>query len=166
MARTVQETAAHVAATPAAPGRVVAWAHNTHVGDARATDMPRRGEINLGQVLREVEGAAVFDLGFVTYSGRVLAARESDAPARERDLRPALPESYAARLRAEGLPRMLLLTGALPSTWLHPARLERAVGVIYRPNDERRSHYFEADLAKQFDAVIYIDQTTAVRPLR
>jgi erythromycin esterase-like protein len=169
MAQTVGEIADHVGALRGQPGRVIVWAHNSHVGDARATDAVNRGELNLGQLLRQQHGAAAFLLGFLTHSGTVIAAEEWDMPGRVRTLRPALPESYAGLLRATGLREGLLLfrgSAAAPDARLVEPRPERAVGVIYRPETERQSHYFDAALTRQFDAVIYFAETRALEPLK
>jgi erythromycin esterase-like protein len=168
MTSTVEEIAEHVGALAGPPGRVVVWAHNSHVGDARATDAADRGEINLGQVLRERHGPAAFLLGFLTYTGSVIAAEQWDAPERVRTLRPALPGSDAARLHEAGVAEGLLLLRARhpAASLLEGRRPQRAVGVIYQPHTERQSHYFHADLRRQFDAVIHIDRTRALTPLR
>jgi erythromycin esterase-like protein len=146
--------------------RVAVWAHNSHLGDARATEMGRGGELNVGQLARERFGAAAFLVGFTTHTGTVTAASEWDGPAERRDVRPSLTGSYERLFHEVDRPRFLLhlredpeLAGALGT------RLERAIGVIYLPQTERRSHYFDADIADQFDAVIHIDLTQAVQPL-
>lgn len=167
MADAVAEISAHAQALSGQPGKVVVWAHNTHVGDARSTAMSQRGELNLGQLLRERNGRGAFLVGFLTHSGTVMAAPEWDIPGRVYDLRPALPESFAGLLHAQGLQRALLLSrDPAVSAALAGPRLERAVGVIYQPRTERQSHYFDALLSRQFDAVVYIDRTRAVTPLR
>ena len=163
MAAAVESMARHGGRLRDRPGQVVAWAHNTHVGDARATDARYRGEINLGQVLREQAAAATLLVGFLTHGGTVIAAEEWDQPGRRRDLRPALPGSWSAAFRELGRGDVVVPTaGAGPTTGV----LERAVGVIYLPQQERQSHYFEADLTRQFDWVVYIDTSRAVTPLR
>jgi erythromycin esterase-like protein len=147
--------------------RLVIWAHNSHLGDARATQMGDQGELNLGQLLRERHGRETFNVGFTTYSGTVIAAREWDEPGRKRRVRPALPGSYEALLHEVGLPGFLLRMEDLgeAGAGLRERRLERAIGVIYAPHSERHSHYFYADLPAQFDAVLHYDLTSAVRPL-
>lgn len=148
-------------------GKVVVWAHNSHVGDARATEAARRGELTLGQLARERHGANAVLVGFTTYAGTVTAASDWDAVAERKRVRPALPGSTEELLHATGLPAFLLPrlreTGA--GAALREPRLERAIGVIYRPETERRSHYFEASPSQQFDAVVHIDHTRAVEPL-
>ena len=167
MAEAVAEIAAHTQALSGRLAKVVLWAHNTHVGDARSTEMSRRGELNIGQLLRGRHGRAAFLVGFLTHSGTVYAAPEWDGVGRVHELRPALPESFSGLLHANGLQRALLLTGdPAVSAALAGPRLERAVGVVYQPRTERQSHYFEAQLSRQFDAVVYIDRTRAVTPLR
>ncbi|MDQ4086918.1 MAG: erythromycin esterase family protein, partial [Pseudomonadota bacterium] len=168
MAENVEEIAAHVEALTGRPGKVVMWSHNTHSGDARATFAANRGELNLGQLMRQRHGDGAFLVGFFSHSGTVFAAPEWDAPGRRYDMRPALAGSYAALFHQTGLPAFsLLIRGNAPVTQaLRGPMLERAIGVIYAPETERLSHYFEARLAEQFDAIIYFDRTTALTPLR
>ena len=148
------------------PGRIVVWAHNSHLGDARATQMGQRGEWNVGQLLRERAGAGqVLLVGFTTYTGHVTAARDWDLPAERRWVRPAHRESFEHAFHASRKDRFFL---ALPDGTDDPpggAMLERAIGVVYRPETEMASHYFEAVLGAQFDAVFHIDESTAVEPL-
>jgi erythromycin esterase-like protein len=147
--------------------KVVVWAHNSHLGDARATEMSRRRELNVGQLVRERYGDEALLVGFTTHHGRVTAASDWDGPAERKHVRPALSDSYEATFHDTGLPNFLLAwrggDGAREAL-LAPA-LERAIGVIYRPDTERASHYFWARLALQFDAVIHYDETRAVEPL-
>jgi erythromycin esterase-like protein len=146
--------------------KVVVWAHNSHLGDARATQMGSAGELNLGQLIRERFGDAAFLIGFTTHTGTVTAARNWDDPAERRHVRPSLPGSYEHLFHETGLPRfLLLLRSGRSRDALSTERLERAIGVIYRPETERVSHYFRARLAQQFDAVMHIDQTSALQPL-
>ena len=147
--------------------KIVLWAHNSHLGDARATDMTRRGEINVGQLVREQYGNDAVLVGFTTHRGTVTAASNWDAPAERKRVRPALPGSYEALFHEVGLARFLLILrnndNALQD--LRDAKLERAIGVIYRPDTERVSHYFHARLLAQFDAVLHFDETRALEPL-
>lgn len=147
--------------------KVVVWAHNSHLGDARATDMGEQGELNVGQLVRERYDDDAVLVGFSTYSGTVTAASNWDAPAECKRVRPALPDSYEALFHNTGLSRFLLtLRGDNEAVvGLREPRLERAIGVIYRPETERLSHYFYATLPDQFDVVIHFDQTRAVEPL-
>jgi erythromycin esterase-like protein len=160
--------AASAAAGSAAAGaKVVLWAHNSHLGDARATEMGAGGELNVGQLVRERYGQEARLIGFSTYVGTVTAASNWDEPAERRAVRPALPGSYEALFHEAG-PRNFLLDLSRPTeaaVALRPLRLERAIGVIYRPETERQSHYFHASLARQFDAVLHYDTTRAVEPL-
>ena len=139
--------------------RAVVWAHNSHLGDARATEMSARGELNLGQLVRQRFGDQAWLVGFTTHAGSVTAARDWGDPAQRRRVRPSLEGSWERLFHDTGLQRFLLLQ--IPSG----ERLERAIGVIYRPESERFSHYFRAGLADQFDAVIHIDETSALHPL-
>ena len=147
--------------------KVIVWAHNSHLGDARATDMSARGEWNVGQLTREQFGYRVFGIGFSTYSGTVTAARDWGDAAECRRVRPGLQGSYEELFHATGIPRFWLsLREANAATkLLNERRLQRAIGVIYRPETERESHYYEACLPKQFDAVIHLDETRALEPL-
>jgi erythromycin esterase-like protein len=149
------------------PGKVVVWEHNSHVGDARSTEMAQRGELNLGQLMRERHAHDVVLVGFSTYEGTVTAASEWGGPAERKRVRPALPDSYEALLHATGIPAFLLcpLRGSASGSALREPRLQRAIGVIYRPESERQSHWFGASVAQQFDALIHIDLTRAVEPL-
>ena len=147
--------------------RVVVWAHNSHLGDARATDMGDQGEVNVGQLVREHHGASAVLVGFTTFTGTVTAASEWDGPAHRKHVRPALVGSYERLFHDVHVPRFLLPVRtdlALASTLTVP-RLERAIGVLYLPESERASHYFHARLAAQFDYVLHFDETRAVEPL-
>jgi erythromycin esterase-like protein len=147
--------------------KIVVWAHNSHLGDARATEMGGRGELNIGQLARERYGSDAVLVGFSTYSGTVTAASNWGEPAQRKRVRPALPESYESLFHEMGPERFLLKLRddgqALSS--LRTPRLERAIGVIYRPETERVSHYFNARLPEQFDAVLHFDLTRAVEPI-
>jgi erythromycin esterase-like protein len=147
--------------------KIVVWEHNSHLGDARATHMGREGEWNVGQLVRERHGGDVVLIGFTTYQGTVTAASNWDAPAERKNVRPALRNSYEALFHDVGMPRFLLTfrnTDHATAALREPL-LERAIGVIYRPETERASHYFQARLSAQFDAVLHFDETRAVEPL-
>jgi erythromycin esterase-like protein len=146
--------------------KVVVWEHNSHVGDARATAMGRRGELNVGQLARQRYGHESVLIGFTTFTGHVTAASRWGDPPRRKYVRPALRGSHEALLHEVGLPSFWLATADRDVyDTLRVPRLERAIGVIYRPETERQSHYFEARLADQFDAIIHLDHTRALRPL-
>ena len=147
--------------------KVVVWAHNSHLGDARATEVTMRGELNLGQLARDAWGDSVKSVGFTTYSGSVTAASDWDEPAEHKAVRPALRESYEAAFHETGLADFYLDLGAPTDAvaLLRAPLLERAIGVIYRPETERLSHYFHASIPAQFDAVLHYDRTRAVEPL-
>ena len=146
--------------------KVVIWAHNSHLGDARATDMSRRGEWNVGQLVRQRYGQKAFLVGFTTYDGTVTAASNWGAPAERKSVRPALPGSYEALFHDVAIARFsLILRDGNLNAGLREPRLERAIGVIYRPETERVSHFFHASLPAQFDAVLHFDRTRAVEPL-
>lgn len=152
---------------PDAPAKVIVWAHNSHLGDARATQMSRRGELNLGQLIREHFGGEAVSIGFTTYDGSVTAASEWDAPAERKIVRPAHPKSYEGLFHELDVPNFFLNlrdNSRLAAT-LREERLERAIGVIYRPDTELISHYFHAQLPQQFDGILHYDRTRAVEPL-
>jgi erythromycin esterase-like protein len=146
--------------------KVVLWAHNSHLGDARATQMGQGGEVNIGQLVRERHDGDTALIGFTTYTGTVTAAADWDEPAERKRVRSGLPGSYEALFHEVGIPRfwLPLRTGPAAEALRRP-RLERAIGVIYRPDTERISHYFTAELPAQFDAVIHLDHTRALEPL-
>jgi erythromycin esterase-like protein len=146
--------------------RAVVWAHNSHLGDARATQMGEWGELNLGQLVRERFGDDACLIGFSTHIGTVTAARDWDAPAEQRRVRPSLEGSYERLFHETGLGRFVVNLRDEPlRQTLTPSRLERAIGVIYVPETERASHYFRAHLPRQFDLMIHVDETHAVVPL-
>ncbi|ABE62736.1 protein-L-isoaspartate O-methyltransferase [Nitrobacter hamburgensis X14] len=152
------------------PGsKAIVWAHNSHVGNAEATEMAARGEHNLGQLCRKAFGAQAYLVGFGTHSGTVAAASKWDGPMEIKTVRLALPKSYEQLCHATGLARFMLgLRGRddlCGPAGLGKERLERAIGVIYRPETERASHYFQASLPRQFDEYIWFDNTRAVAPL-
>jgi erythromycin esterase-like protein len=147
--------------------KIVVWEHNSHLGDARATRLGQEGEWNVGQLVRERHGDDAILVGFTTFEGTVTAASKWDGPAERKRVRPALKNSYEALFHNVNISRFLL---TFPSTdhaavALREPLLERAIGVIYRPETERASHYFQARLSDQFDAVLHFDETRAVEPL-
>lgn len=144
-----------------AEAKVAVWEHNSHLGDARATQMGERGELNVGQLTREKYGSDAVLVGFTTHHGTVTAASDWDSPAARKRVRPALAGSYEKLFHNAQSGNFLFTLrddGALREA-LRSARLERAIGVIYRPETERMSHYFNARLSEQFDAVIHFDET-------
>jgi erythromycin esterase-like protein len=148
------------------PARAVVWAHNSHLGDARATSLSARGELNLGQLARERYGRACCAVGMTTHEGEVTAAHEWEDPAALRTVRPSLAGSYERLFHEIALPAFMLpLSVPALSRALAGPRLERAIGVLYRPETERPSHYFTARLPDQFDVVVHVDRTRALEPL-
>ncbi|MDP9206018.1 MAG: erythromycin esterase family protein [Gemmatimonadota bacterium] len=147
--------------------KIVIWAHNSHLGDARATEMGARGELNVGQLIRQRYGSDAILVGFTTYTGTVTAATDWDDPGERKRVRPALPDSFELGFHEIRIPRFFvnLQSEARFSGLLSTPRLERAIGVIYRPETERVSHYFRADMPHQFDGVYHFDVTRAVEPL-
>ena len=150
----------------AGSARAIVWAHNSHLGDARATQMSGWGELNLGQLARQEFGTGARLIGFSTHAGTVTAARDWDAPAEQRRVRPSLAGSYERLFHDTGLERFAIdLTKDPVRSALMTTRLERAIGVIYVPETERASHYFRARLPEQFDVMIHVDETRALQPL-
>ncbi len=166
MAETLEDIAAYLTKRDG-HARIVVWAHNSHLGDARATQAADEGELNVGQILREKHGDQAVLVGFTTYSGSVTAADDWGGPPEHMRVRPALAGSIEELLHEVGLPRFFLpLRDAGESLGgLREPMLERAIGVVYRPRTERMSHYFEARVAAQFDALVHVDHTRAVEPL-
>jgi len=163
-----------------ADARAVVWAHNSHLGDARATEMGAQGEHNVGQLVREHYGDEAYLVGFGTDRGTVAAASNWGGEMERKQVRPALAGSYERLCHDSGVANFLLpLRKDAPGpagarqeqarerarSVLGTPRLERAIGVIYRPETERQSHYFQANLAEQFDEYVFIDETTALDAL-
>jgi erythromycin esterase-like protein len=147
--------------------RIAVWAHNSHLGDASATEMGAGGEWNVGELMRKRYGGEAYLVGFSTYQGTVTAASDWDGATERKRVRAGLAGSYEELFHKIGSERfMLLLKGnrALDKAFAEP-RLQRAIGVIYLPESERTSHYFQALLARQFDALIHLDETRALEPL-
>ncbi|MDR3476759.1 MAG: erythromycin esterase family protein [Gammaproteobacteria bacterium] len=150
------------------PAKIIVWAHNSHVGDARATEMKERGEVNLGQLTREHLGSTeTYLIGFSTYQGLVTAADDWGSPAKHKIIKPGMEGSYEALFHQLKHKNFILDLNhnKIIEHYLHLSRLQRAIGVIYRPETERYSHYFFTKLPYQFDCVIHFDKTTAVKPL-
>ena len=159
----------HLSRQRGRPARIAVWAHNSHIGDARATESAERGQWNLGQLVREhYPETQTFLLGFTTHTGTVCAADDWDMPGRYKGVLPSRPDSIERLMHETGLDRFALplrhADAALRNGLAHE-RLERAIGVIYRPETERWSHYFGASLSGQFDALVHMDVTRALQPL-
>lgn len=167
MAETLSILSNHLEKSFKKPAKIVVWAHNSHVGDARATEMGEQGEINIGQLIREEYGEESYLIGFSTYQGFVTAASKWDGKAHRKAVTPALQGSYEELFHHVKHNNFILnlKNDKELEYYLHFSRLQRAIGVIYRPDTERRSHYFFSRLPCQFDTIIHIDQTTAVKPL-
>lgn len=163
------ETLKNLLAFHGPDSKAIVWAHNSHVGNAEATEMAARGEHNLGQLCRKAFGAQAYLVGFGTHSGTVAAASDWNGPMEVKAVRPALPNSYEQLCHATGLARFMLgmrnRSDLCGPTGLARQRLERAIGVIYRPETERASHYFQASLPRQFDEYVWFDDSRAVTPL-
>ncbi len=166
MMETLVELVAHLQSRQGS-AKVVVWAHNSHLGDARATEMSQRGELNIGQLVRQAFPYQSKLIGFTSYTGTVTAASGWHLPAERKNVRPGMEGSYEKLFHQVGIPNFWLDLSRENSAVeaLRNGRLERAIGVVYLPESERQSHYFKADLAAQFDAVLHFDLTRAVEPL-
>jgi erythromycin esterase-like protein len=152
--------------TGGAPAKLVVWAHNSHVGDARATEMGDDGQISLGQLMRQLHPDEVALIGMTTDHGAVECAHDWDESGTRERVRPSLPGSWEELFHDTGIARFMVTSAALRRTVGDSVRrLHRAIGVVYRPESERHSHYYESRLADQYDVIIHIDETHAVRPL-
>jgi erythromycin esterase-like protein len=170
MADTLDALVAHLRARGRA-GKVVVWAHNSHLGDARATELGAGGELNLGQLARERHGDDAVLVGFTTHDGHVTAADDWGEPGERMRVNPSLPGSVERALHdaAGGGSAFVPLRGSPAADRARAALAEplltRAIGVVYRPRTERQSHYFLARVGEQFDALYHVDRTRAVVPL-
>jgi len=162
------ETLQHILQTHGPDSKAVVWAHNSHIGDARYTEMgQQRGELNIGQLCRQQWGDASALMGFGTHKGTVAAASDWDGPMEIKTVRPSLSESHERLCHETGLEPFLLdfHRNGLVGRALRKFRLERFIGVIYRPESELMSHYAQASLSRQFDVFLWFDETSAVTPL-
>ena len=165
MMETLEALTSHVERTTGR-ARAIVWAHNSHLGDARATQMSTWGELNLGQLVREKFEDEAALIGFTTHTGSVTAASNWGEPAQRMTVRPSIQDSYERLFHHTDIPRfVLLMNDDDVRAALVPQRLERAIGVVYRPDSERLSHYFTTTLSQQFDAVIHFDESSALQPL-
>ncbi|MDR3491145.1 MAG: erythromycin esterase family protein [Gammaproteobacteria bacterium] len=168
MLKTLNTLADHLEKKFGKPAKIVVWAHNSHVGDARATEMGAGGEVNIGQLVREHHGdMETFLLGFSTNHGSVTAAYDWGAPAQHKLVNPGLAGSYEELFHHVKYKNFLLdlKNHEKLDHYFSLPRLQRAIGVIYRPDTERMSHYFFTHLTYQFDCIIHFDKTTALQPL-
>lgn len=174
MVDTIDALAAHQA-EQGQPAKIIVWAHNSHLGDARATEVSQRDQVNVGQLMRERHPDNTFIIGFSTYQGEVFAADDWDSPGIRKKVRPGLPDSHEALLhelsQQAGVEKFWLNLQAQQrkqtqdAVLLGKERLERYIGVIYAPATERWSHYLKTRLDQQYDALIYMDKTRALNPL-
>ncbi|RWO52761.1 MAG: protein-L-isoaspartate(D-aspartate) O-methyltransferase [Mesorhizobium sp.] len=162
------ETLEHLLEARGPNAKAVVWAHNSHIGDARYTEMGIvRDEVNIGQLCRQRFGDEAALIGLSTHSGTVAAASDWDSEMEIKRVRPSHNDSYERLCHDSGVSRFLLdikRDDTLRERLLE-RRLERFIGVIYRPETELRSHYADASLAQQFDAFVWFDETVAVTPL-
>lgn len=168
MFETLEDVTKHLSKRFERKAKVIVWAHNSHIGNAAATEMSRRGEINIGQLAHEAYGDRALLVGFSTAQGTVTAASNWDAPTERKKIRQPIPDSYEDSFHQINHKDFLLnLREKNEATeLLRTPRLQRAIGVIYRPETERESHYFYAFLPEQFDFIIHFDNTNAVEPLK
>lgn len=163
------DTLQQVIEAKGADAKVVVWAHNSHIGNASATEMGWQGQFNIGELCRTAYGDQAILIGFGTHTGSVAAADNWDSPMKIKQIIPSRADSFERIFHETQLPQALIdLRNPQHSNvreYLTQTRLERAIGVIYRPESEYYSHYFKASLAEQFDAYVWFDQTTAVTPL-
>ena len=145
--------------------KIVVWEHNSHVGDARATELGAGGELNVGQLVRTARPDDCVLVGFTTHHGEVTAASDWGGPAERKRVRPALSSSFEDLFHHTSVKEFVLPLQGIPTDMLRSPLLERAIGVVYRPDTERASHWFHARLDPQFDAVVHIDRTAATEPL-
>ena len=166
MVETLQALDRHLGSGAGLP-RIAVWAHNSHLGDAAATEMGEAGEWNVGQLMRDRYHEQAVLVGFSTHHGTVTAASDWDQPARRKRVRAGLAGSWEDLLHQTSTSRFMLplRDSAALQRLAAPQRLQRAIGVIYRPETERHSHYFMTRLPQQFDALIHIDETSALEPL-
>ena len=167
MAETLHALVGYLDAVGGPKSKMVVWAHNTHQGDARMTEMGEKGELNVGHLMRQANDGNSVLVGFTTYTGEVMAASEWGEKGEIMKVRPALSGSYSRLFHETGVPNFLLIFRGNERLTQELARpqLERAIGVVYNPETERQSHYFDARMSKQFDAVIHFDVTSAAKPL-
>jgi len=163
---TLQNIQSYLSKKISKPAKIIIWAHNSHIGNAKATEMGKSGEFNIGQLVKESYGEKSFSIGFTTYSGTVRAASNWGDEGKIKCINPGLATSYEHLFHSTNLENFILaLNNSELCTILRKPRLERAIGVIYKPETERMSHYFRATLPDQFDAVCHLDITTAIEPL-
>lgn len=167
MVEVIADIDRHISKRKGSPAKIIVWAHNSHIGDASFTQQGRGGEISVGQLMRVRYPNETFLLGFTTYTGTVTAASEWDGVAERKEVQPGMAGSFEKLFHDLEIEKFYLIFKNFPKVVkaLPLNYLERAIGVVYLPETERQSHYFYSDIAKQFDAIIHIDKTSAVKPL-
>lgn len=167
MFETLQNLAEHLSEQLNREAKIIVWAHNSHVGNAAATEMSKHGELNIGQMVRQSYGNKSLLVGFSTCRGTVAAASDWDSPMQRKKLCPPLSGSYEEIFHHVGHKQFLLnlMENNEAVDLLMEPKLQRAIGVVYRPDTERYSHYLSVCLPEQFDFMLHYDDTTAVEPL-
>lgn len=168
MFETLESLKEHISKQLNRDARIIVWAHNSHIGNAAATEMSVRGEFNIGQLTREAYGEKALLIGFSTARGEVTAASNWDMPTERKKIRSPIPGSYEDIFHKVNQKNFLinLRENSETTDQLRTPRLQRAIGVIYRPETERESHYYHATLPQQFDFMIHFDDTNAIKPLK
>jgi erythromycin esterase-like protein len=167
MFETLERLAAFLERKHDARVKIVVWAHNSHVGDARATSLGGGRELNIGQLVREAHPTSCRLVGFTTATGTVTAANNWHEQPERKVVRDPLPGSWEALFHETGVANFYVDLDRAAAAYppMQGRLLERAIGVVYRPATEYYSHYLEARIAQQFDAVLHYDRTRAVEPL-
>jgi len=167
MFETLESLKEHISKQLNRDAKIVVWAHNSHIGNAAATEMSKRGEFNIGQLTRETYGKKSLLIGFSTARGEVTAASNWEMPTERKKIRLPIPGSYEDIFHKVNQKNFLinLLENNETTDQLRSPRLQRAIGVIYRPETERESHYYYSALPEQFDFMIHFDDTNALKPL-
>ena len=162
MAETLERLMAHHGDN----AKAIVWEHNTHIGDARATDMASAGMVNVGQLVRERQQAeGVVLVGFGSHHGSVVASDSWGAPMERMPVPPARLDSWEGMLHSASAVDRILLLRDDPADEYRELRGHRAIGVVYHPDRERYGNYVPTILAQRYDAFIYLDETQALHPL-
>jgi erythromycin esterase-like protein len=168
MFETLEDLKEHLSNRLGRDARIIVWAHNSHIGNAGATEMRDRGEFNIGQLIKEYYWERSLLIGFSTCRGTVTAASDWDSPEEYKKINEPWPDSYEEVFHHVSHKKFMIdLREKNEATdLLREPRLQRAIGVVYRPESERQSHYFLSCLPQQFDFLFHYDETHGVKPLK